>query len=101
MNDKGEVNIKAGGINFTKHKADIIDKEIEENELNVDFNTRREMINQYQIPYEEVNIISSEWEVQRAYRVKGGTIIEFQKKEISIPKKYVDIYNRNVKIKET
>ena len=100
INDKGEVNIKAGGINFTKHKADIIDKEIEEKGMDVDFNTRREMIKQYQIPYEEVNIISSEWEVQRAYRVKGGTIIEFQKKEISIPKKYVDIYNKNVKIKK-
>ena len=47
------------------------------------------------IPYDEVNIISSKWRVQRAFRVKGGTIIDFQDKEVSVPKKYIEIYNRN------
>ena len=44
-----------------------------------------------------INIISSKWNVQRAYRVKGGTLIEFQEKEIQVPKKYTEIYERNVK----
>ena len=47
------------------------------------------------IPFDEVNIISSKWKVQRAYRVKGGTIIDFQEKEVKVPKKYLDIYNQN------
>ena len=99
-NTSGEVNIKAGGINFTKYKSDIIDAEIEENGEVIDYDERKKRIQDYVIPYEEVNIISSKWQVQRAYRVKGGTIIEFQEKEISIPKKYVDIYNKNVTMKE-
>ena len=48
------------------------------------------------VPFEEINIISSKWNVQRAYRVKGGTLIEFQEKEIQVPKKYTEIYERNV-----
>lgn len=101
LDDKGEAHFKAGGINFTKYKSDIIDSQIKESGEEVDYDTRKELIQGYEIPYDEVNIISSKWEVQRAYRVKGGTIIEFQEKEISIPSKYVDIYNRNVKMKET
>ena len=49
----------------------------------------------HDIPFDEVNIISSKWKVQRAFRVKGGTIIDFQEKEIKVPKKYIDIYERN------
>ena len=52
------------------------------------------------IPFDEVDIISSIWQVQRAFRVKGGTIIDFQLKEVSVPKKYLEIYNRNTKIEE-
>jgi hypothetical protein len=48
------------------------------------------------VPFDEINIISSKWNVQRAYRVKGGTIIEFQEKEVKIPPKYQEIYERNV-----
>ena len=47
------------------------------------------------IPFDEVNIISSKWEVQRAFRCKGGTIIDFQEKEINVVPKYLEIYNRN------
>lgn len=87
--------IKAGGINFTSYKSEKVDAYILENGLEVDSDTRREMIEKYSIPYGEVNIVSSKWQVQRAYRVKGGTLIEFQTKEISVPKKYIDIYNKN------
>lgn len=70
--------IKAGGINFDKFKTD--------HGLQASDN----------IPFDEVNIVSSKWEVQRAYRCKGGTLIRFQEKEMSVQKKYKDIYNKNV-----
>ena len=57
--------------------------------------TKKEALNMISIPFDEVNIISSEWQVQRAYRVKGGTIIEFQTKCMDVQKKYIDIYNQN------
>ena len=72
----GHATIKAGGINFTKFKED---------------NGIDELL------FDEVNIVSSSWEVQRAYRCKGGTIIEFQTKEMSVQKKYMDTYEKNVK----
>ena len=59
------------------------------------------MILDYAIPFDEVNIISSEWLVQRAYRVRGGTLIEFQNKKMDVQKKYSDIYHKNAKIKES
>ena len=90
----GKTSIKAGGINFTQYKANKVDPN---NELSIE--ERNSLIEKYQIPFEEVNIISSEWEVQRAYRVKGGTLIELQKKSMSVQKKYIDIYNKNAKIK--
>ena len=77
----GELSVKAGGINFKKY---LYDHGLEEKDIT-------------KVPFDEINIISSEWDVQRAYRVKGGTIIDFQKKEIKIPKKYEDIYNKNKK----
>lgn len=92
---EGKSTIKAGGINFTQYKSEKVDSLISEQGLDVDSDTRREMIERYSIPYSEVNIVSSSWQVQRAYRVKGGTLIEFQTKEISVPKKYIDIYNKN------
>lgn len=73
----GFTDIKAGGINFDKYKRD---HGIGETEC---------------IPFDEVNIISSKWEVQRAYRCKGGTLIKFQEKEMSVQTKYQDIYERN------
>ena len=71
----GHATIKAGGINFKKYMED---NGIEE------------------LMFDEINIISSIWDVQRAYRVKGGTIIEFQEKEMSVQKKYMDIYHKNM-----
>ena len=72
----GHATIKAGGINFKKYMKD---NDIDE------------------LSFDDIDIISSKWEVQRAYRVKGGTIIEFQEKEMSVQKKYIDIYHKNVK----
>lgn len=48
-----------------------------------------------QLEYDEVNIISSSWDIQRAYRVKGGTIIDMQRKEISVQDKYLTNYLNN------
>ena len=58
--------------------------------------TRKEALDKINIPFDEVNIISSEWQVQRAYRVKGGTIIEFQTKKMDVQDKYIEIYNKNI-----
>lgn len=92
----GKATIKSGGVNFNKYKADRIDDYIKENELEVTEEERKLLIEKYDIPYEEVNIISSTWEVQRAYRVKGGTIIEFQVKKMQVNDKYKNIYEKNV-----
>ena len=47
------------------------------------------------VPYDEVNIISNRFIVQRAFRCKGGTLIDFQDKEISVQDKYKTTYERN------
>ena len=91
----GKATIKAGGINFHQFKASKVDEMIDDS---IDEETRKEMIEQYQIPYTEVNIISSRWKVQRAYRVKGGTVIEFQDKEMKVAPKYLEIYKKNTRI---
>ena len=57
---------------------------------------REEMIDKYQIPYDEINIISNSFNVQRAFRCKGGTLIIFQKKEMSVQRKYQKIYQNNL-----
>lgn len=91
-----KVVIKAGGINFnqfTKEKA------LEYAEVNkIAFNSEdeeKDFIKHYQVPFDELNIVSETYAVQRAYRVKGGTIIEFQNKDLSIQKKYLSIAKRN------
>lgn len=86
--------IKAGGINFDFFKEHTYKEEMEY--LMEQYGcTKKEALNMINIPFDEVNIISSEWQVQRAYRVKGGTIIEFQTKKMDVQKKYLDIYNKN------
>ena len=90
-------NIKAGGINFNdylshKYKA-TIDKMMKEDPTL----TQREAITRLEIPFDEINIIDGAYQVQRAFRCKGGTIIVFQEKEMSIQKKYRQIYEKNVK----
>ena len=96
VNEEGETTIKAGGINFTKYKEE---KVIQEYGDDLDYDTKKSLVDKYQIPYDEVNIISSKWKVQRAYRVKGGTLIEFQDKEMKVAKKYIDIYENNANMK--
>lgn len=91
----GKAVIKAGGINFDDYKyktnKDMVDKLISEGL------TMRDALRQIDLSFDEINLVSSTWKVQRAYRVKGGTIIEFQEKEIQVPKKYQNIYDRNTK----
>lgn len=49
----------------------------------------------YDVPFNEINIVDSSWRVRRAYRVKGGTIVDFQRKDMSVQKKYAPVYNNN------
>lgn len=92
---KAEVNgksyIKAGGINFTQY----LNEKAKEKGLS-SLEDLKDFRDKYQFSFDEINIVNSTFKVQRAYRVKGGTIIEFEQKEISIPKKYVDIYQANI-----
>ena len=87
---EGKTYVKAGGINFTKYLQD----KAKEEGLN-DLEDIKNYVDKYHFDFEEINIISSIWKVQRAFRVKGGTIIEFQDKEISVPKKYKETFENN------
>ena len=91
----GKTTIKAGGINFNKFKEQKVDDLLTNEAKIVSDKEREEMIDKYQIPYDEINIVSSSFNVQRAYRCKGGTLIIFQKKEMGIQKKYEKIYQQN------
>ena len=91
---KLKATIKAGGINFDFFKEHTHSEELAYYMETYDC-TKKEALNMISIPFDEVNIISSEWQVQRAYRVKGGTIIEFQTKCMDVQKKYIDIYKQN------
>ena len=71
----GHTIVKAGGINFKKF--------MEDNNLT-------------ELPFDEIDIISSKWQVQRAYRVKGGTLIEFQEKAMDIQLNYLEIARKNL-----
>lgn len=88
--------IKAGGINFDFYKQHTYQEEIEFYIKEYGM-TLKEATDMIEIPFDEVNIISSKWNVQRAYRVRGGTIIEFQEKEMSVQKKYASIFEENTK----
>ena len=90
---EGKAIIKSGGINFDDYKAKTYPDKLKEY-ISKGLKTK-DALEQICLDFEEVNIVSSKWNVQRAYRVKGGTIIEFQEKEMSIQKKYIDIYNKN------
>ena len=97
-NKDGKADIKSGGINFDFYK-EANNKELIEEYMKMGM-SKKEALAQIMIPFDEVNIISSDWKVQRAYRVKGGTIIEFQDKSMSVQKKYMDIYKKNVDNKD-
>ena len=86
-----ETKVKAGGINFTKY---IQDKAKEKGLTELE--DIEEYVSKYHFNFDEINIVSSLWQVQRAFRVRGGTIIEFQDKEISVPKKYKEIFEKNI-----
>lgn len=92
--DELKTTIKAGGINFDFYKEHTHQEELEFYMKEYGL-SRKEALQKIDIPFDEVNIISSEWQVQRAYRVKGGTIIEFQTKCMDVQKKYIEIYNQN------
>lgn len=92
----GKTTIKAGGINFNKFKEQKVDELLTKEAKIVSEEEREEMIDKYQIPYDEINIVSSSFNVQRAFRCKGGTLIVFQRKEMGIQKKYQGIYEKNV-----
>ena len=91
----GVSTIKAGGINFDKWKQDNYKERYDA--LIKEGYTSKEALNEISLPFDEINITNEKYEVQRAYRVKGGTIIEFQVKEVKIPDKYKSIYDRNIK----
>ena len=84
---EGRSTFKAGGINF----EDFLLKY--KNKKNIAKDEKFELAD---VPFDEINIISSKYEVKRAYRVKGGTLIQFQTKEVQVPDKYLDIYEENV-----
>ena len=92
--DKVKTTIKAGGINFDFYKEHSYAEEVEFYMKEYGL-SRKDACDMIDIPFDEVNIISSEWQVQRAYRVKGGTIIEFQTKRMDVQKKYIEVYNQN------
>ena len=78
----GVTTIKAGGINFNQY---LLEKAIA-NGIDLE---------EAAVEYEEINIVNSNWKVQRAFRCKGGTLIDFQMKEMSVPKKYERVYHSN------
>lgn len=85
-----KVDIKAGGINFTKYKNDIANSQgIYDPEALQDFR------NKYEFDFNEINIISNKIEVQQGIKCKGGTIIIFKEKEMQVQEKYKNIYAKN------
>ena len=90
-NQKGETKIKAGGINFTEY----LEEKARERGL-TDLEDIKDFVSKYHFDFDEINIVSSNWLVRRAFRVKGGTIIDLQRKEMSVPKKYIEIFKNNL-----
>ena len=74
--DSQEVDIKAGGINFDKYFKD-------------------KGVSQKEVPFDEINITNETYKIQRAMRCKGGTLVVFQDKRMSVQKKYKDIFDKN------
>ena len=91
----GKASIKAAGINFNQFKVDKVNELLTNEARIVSEEDKKEMVQKYQIPFDEVNIVSSEWKVQRAFRCKGGTLIIFQTKKMEVQKKYESIYKLN------
>ena len=79
-----KLNIKMAGINFNTLLNQINAGRKEEDKVNIE-----------DVPFDEINIISNRFIVQRAFRCKGGTLIDFQDKEISVQPKYRATYEKN------
>ena len=77
----GEATIKAGGFNFHNYE------EQKAKELKLD---------KYSVEFNEINLVNSSWQVQRAYRCRGGTLIEFETKEMKVADKYMTTFEKNV-----
>ncbi len=77
----GKATIKAGGINFDKYIDDMIEETNNED---------------YEVSFDEINLISSTYEVKRAFRCKGGTLVDYQIKKVEVQKKYESILKNNV-----
>ena len=90
--DAKGTHIKAGGINFTQY---ITEKAKAKGITGLE--EIKDFIDRYSFSFDEINIVNSDWKVQRAFRVKGGTIIEFQEKEMKVPEKYREIFAKNTK----
>ena len=88
--DKG-THIKAGGINFTQYITEKAKAKGIESIPEI-----KDFVDKYAFSFDEINIVSSTWKVQRAFRVKGGTIIEFQDKEMKVPDKYKEVFDKNI-----
>lgn len=89
----GKANIKMAGVNFD----DFIRKQLAKQQAINYSQVTRDDIEKYQIDYTEIDIVDDVYSINRAYRVKGGTIIDLQEKEISIQRKYKDIASKNLK----
>lgn len=87
--------IKAGGINFDFFKEHTHKEELDYLMETYGY-TKKEALSKIDIPFDEINIVFSTQQVQRAYRVKGGTIIEFQPKKMDVQAKYLDIFLKNI-----
>ena len=81
----GKTTFKAGGINFEQ----FLDTYKDEN------NIEDEDFNIGDVPFDEINLISEKYMVKRAFRCKGGTIIDVQEKAVGVQPKYEEIYRRN------
>lgn len=68
IKDNGEVYVKMAGINFAQSDFD----------------------------FDEVNIDKEQYQIQRAFRCKGGTIVDVQLKEVGVQKKYEETYKANL-----
>lgn len=79
---EGKTILHAGGINFD----DYIQK------IKASWSGRKEDFNLF----DEVNITSNKFMVRRAFRCKGGTIIDFQTREVKVQKKDLGTYRKNV-----
>ena len=88
--------IKAGGINFDAFKEETHSDEY------LEYIARglshKEALAAIQLNYNEVNIVNASYKVQRAYRVKGGTIIEFQEKKVGVQDKYKYLLDKNTNV---